>query len=363
MLPLVVLKVAEYTEKNGLNLYSPLAFAMVGFLFVAALDDLESAKVCGEASLAILPRCHYPAIYSRLIEIAYVYALHWTMPIQSTLKPLLKGYKVGMRNGSVEGAFWCIYFFLEHSFWSGGTLAPIYADFQTYIRQANEYDAQKTVAAMKIAAHMIARLCGLADELDEANLEELCNVKGGLTLQSHLSRTRMYVACVLGEYQKAADMSLEWHAKAMKLMPAQANTLEVSFVSALSSFATARATKDKKYAKHARVCMQKLKSWVSKGCPNCVAHEALVEAEYYAWKKNRSTALRRYEAAARLAGRRGLRHIQALANERHAMYIREIGDDLQDADYRLKQALSLYKEWGASHKVELICRLSRMPNL
>ncbi|KAL3916102.1 MAG: hypothetical protein SGILL_005333 [Bacillariaceae sp.] len=303
------------------------------WLFVAALDDLETAKLCGEAGLAILYRCNYPALYAR------------------TLKPLLKGYRVGMRNGSVEGAFWCIYFFLEHSFWSGGLLAPIYTDFQTYIRQGNEYDAQKHVAAMKIAAYMIGRLCGHADELDEAALEELCNVKGGLTLQCHLNRAKMYVACVLGEHKKAADLSLEWHAKCMKLMPGQVNSLEVTFVSAFSSFVMARASKDTKYAKHARACMQKIRSWVSKGCPNCVAHEALLEAEYYSWKKNRGAAIQRYEVAAVLAGRRGLRHIQAMANERHALYISEIGDDPQDANYRLKQAIALYKEWGATHKV------------
>ena len=173
-------------------------------------------------------------------------------------------------------------------------------------------------------------------------------------MQCVLTRTKMYVACVLGEHRKAADMSLEWHAKILKLLPAQANTLEVTFVSALSSFAVARETRNKKYAKHARACMQKIKGWVSKGCPNCVAHEALLEAEYYAWKKNRGLALRRYEAAALLAGRRGLRHIQAMANERHALYVNEIGSDMQESEYRWKQAVSLFHEWGASHKVDLL---------
>ena len=355
MFPLTVLKIAEYTEANGLNPYSSLSWAMVGLLFVAALDDLETAKLCGEASLTILRRCPLPTIQARLIMIAYVYVLHWTMPMKSCLKPLLAGYEVGMRNGNIDGAFWDIYFFLEFSIWSGGSLAPIYADFLTYIRQAADYDAQKSITAMKITAHMIARLRGIADESDEAALEELCNVKGGETLQCVLSRTKMYVACVLGEHQKAADLSLEWHAKVMKLLPAQANTLEVTFISSLSCFAMARQTKDKKYAKHAKACMQKIKGWVSKGCPNCVAHEALLEAEYYAWKKDRGTALRRYEAAALLAGRRGLRHIQAMANERFALYVHEIGDnEHQDSEYRWKQALTLYNEWGATHKVDML---------
>ena len=68
-------------------------------------------------------------------------------------------------------------------------------------------------------------------------------------------------------------------------------------------------------------------------------------------KKNKGLALRSYESAALLAGRRGLIHVQALANERFAIYLEEIGDT-QEAEYRFKEAITLYQEWGATLKVQ-----------
>ena len=79
--------------------------------------------------------------------------------------------------------------------------------------------------------------------------------------------------------------------------------------------------------------------------------EALLEAESLALKNNRGMAFRSFESAALLAGRRGLTQIQALANERFAVYLEEIGNE-QDAEYRLKAATTLYREWGATAKVE-----------
>lgn len=314
----------------------------------------DYARQCLRASLDHTDENLFEAT-GKLAEIGTLFAALSTCNPKSfcSLFTQLEGYAIGMQMGTLDSAFWNIYFFLEFSIWSGATLAPIYSDFMTYMLQAEDYDAQKSLAAMKITSHMVARLRGLADESDEVHLEELCSFKGGETLECVLRRTQMYVACILGEHQKAADMSLEWHAKIMKLLPGQANTMETTFISALSCFAVSRRSNDKKYLKHARACMQKIKGWVAKGCPNCVAHEALLDAENYAVKKKRWTALGRYEVAALLAGRRGLLHIQALVNERFAIYLDEIGNR-HDAEYRWKEAMTLYSEWNATFKVELL---------
>jgi len=64
-------------------------------------------------------------------------------------------------------------------------------------------------------------------------------------------------------------------------------------------------------------------------------------------------ACQRYESAVLLAGRRGLTQIQALANERFAVYLEEIGN-ITEARHRLNEAIKLYSEWGAFAKARQI---------
>ena len=68
-------------------------------------------------------------------------------------------------------------------------------------------------------------------------------------------------------------------------------------------------------------------------------------------KKERGDLRVKFEQAILLSGRRGLTHLQALSNERLAIYMEEIGDDVE-ALYRYEQAIQLYSEWGAKAKVE-----------
>ena len=76
-----------------------------------------------------------------------------------------------------------------------------------------------------------------------------------------------------------------------------------------------------------------------------------MEAEIRALKKEKALAVRSYEVAVLLAGRRGLVHLQGLANERFANYLQEVGDS-EEARYRYAQAQSLYSDWGATTKVD-----------
>ena len=49
----------------------------------------------------------------------------------------------------------------------------------------------------------------------------------------------------------------------------------------------------------------------------------------------------------------GLVNQHALVNERYADYMAERGDT-NEAEYRYKNAISLYEEWGAKAKVKLV---------
>jgi hypothetical protein len=79
-----------------------------------------------------------------------------------------------------------------------------------------------------------------------------------------------------------------------------------------------------------------------------VAHSRATRAT---WTRKNQKALKNYEVAVLLAGRRGLVNLQALCNERFADYL-VICNDINEASYRFNEAIRLYEEWGAWKKVE-----------
>lgn len=303
-----------------------------------------------------MKRGNYPALQARCTQMAYVYALHWTMPVKDCIEPLLAGYEIGIKTGSIDSAFWCICFHLEYSIYTGAPLESLLEDLNTFIRHMGDYNATKPLLLLRFTQFALTRLINPnRTGANEDYLAKCCEEEGEEAMVVCFPMRQMYAFSILGEHQKVADMSLEWWARIMKVLPAQVNLIETSFVGALSCMALLhqdiKKSKKKKYLKHAKDCHAKIKNWTRKGCPNSVVHEALLDAEMMAVKKEPGLARKNFETAALLAGRRGLTHLQALSNERFAIYLEEIGDD-QDAEYRYSEALKLYQAWGANAKVQ-----------
>jgi hypothetical protein len=78
---------------------------------------------------------------------------------------------------------------------------------------------------------------------------------------------------------------------------------------------------------------------------------AFLDTEWAVLKKQKGDLRVKFEQVILMAGRRGLTHLRALANERLAIYMEEIGDDVESL-YRYEQAVQLYAEWGAKAKTD-----------
>lgn len=287
-----------------------------------------------------------------------------------------------MTTGTLYGAFYCVGFYVEFCLWTAVELTSLHADCATYLQQMDDYDSLKHAAFLNTTRHMISRLIGFTDDSDEGDYEALFLEKNDIPMMCALRRAQIYVGCFLGDHQKVADLCLEWQPIIKETLISQVSILEITFASSLSCMALLRQSDGRgprKYMKMAAKCKQQIKSYVAKSCPNSVARKyrgrpiacvlryhgshiplfwfmnntdaALLDAEWAVLKKEKGDLRVKYEQAVLLAGRRGLTHLQALANERLALYAEEIHDDAE-AFYRYEQALSLYSEWGAKAKVD-----------
>jgi len=245
---------------------------------------------------------------------------------------MLEGYEIGMKTGSIDSAFWCICFHQECSICTGAPLKSLLEDLKTFTRQMGDCNAEKQLLLLRLTQSALTKLVDPNHEgSNEECLTTIFKKEGEEAMAVAFPMWQMHACCFLREHKKVADMSLEWWAKIMKILPAQVNRIKTSFVGALSCMALLRPdtknSKKKKHMKHAQECYAKIQSWTRKRCPNSVIHEALLDAEWMAVRKELSLARKNYETAALLAGRRGFAHLQALSNERFAMHLREIGDN------------------------------------
>ena len=98
-LPLVAFKCLNWTMKHGYCDYSSVTFACVGLIMTGAINDLPGGSKYCEQALTLLERSKSHTTASRTIFCVYGFSFAYTKPIRSLLKPLLRGYDIGLQMG------------------------------------------------------------------------------------------------------------------------------------------------------------------------------------------------------------------------------------------------------------------------
>jgi tetratricopeptide (TPR) repeat protein len=193
----------------------------------------------------------------------------------------------------------------------------------------------------------------LGDVFDEDVYMQHYRETKDVVFQSLIHRNKMYAACYFGEHEEGASLALTVGEEFLEHLPGQSACVLVTFANGLACYAMLRKTGERKYRRMAKRCRKRIKEWVKKGNPNCLHYEAFLDAEHKACKGQKLAAVHDYKVAIRFAGRRGILHDHALANERLGEFLLECGD-FDEANYRFEKAVALYSEWGADSKVELL---------
>ena len=365
LLPVMICEMDRRMTKKGMTPYSALAYSLLGIIFNGVLEDFDGGRICGEKAVAVMKRCGVMSVEPRCRFICNTYIFHWKKPLQQCRQNLLEAYRVGMKTGDLDSACFALYHYLEAGLFTGQLLDDLDADFRVYTRQMLDYNM---IYHWKISSFCWQALANLRIVLqtgdptvltgevynEEVELEQM-HSEGDIVVEANFRRIQMLVSGYFASYQKAADIAITWGEKSNALLPGQPGCVEVLFIGSLSCFAICSRTREgKKYRDLGIKFAKKLKGWMEKGNPNCVAHDALLDAEKSRALGSQSAVVSKlYETATLLAGRRGLIHVQALANERFASFLLE-QQNREDGSYRLKESLNLYTEWGAMRKVEML---------
>ena len=153
-----------------------------------------------------------------------------------------------------------------------------------------------------------------------------------------------------GDYLKGADLALLAGDDFGKTYPGFYFGFE-PFPRGMCLYIAAKRTAKKKYWKAASKVRSTYQDWVKKGGVNFVHMLLLLDAEDAAMRRNDKLALEMYEKAIQSAARAGFVQNTALATERYAAFLEELGR-LEDAKYYRSKSADYYREWGAYRKVE-----------
>jgi hypothetical protein len=124
----------------------------------------------------------------------------------------------------------------------------------------------------------------------------------------------------------------------------------------ISSFVAARKTtgrSKKQIRKIALSIRKRVKDWIDKGNPNVAHLDAFFDAEASLLNGRDFSAIKHYKVAIIKAARGGLMMDAGQFSEIFGEYLLENGD-IEEAAYRLKEAVKYYREFGAFRKVILI---------
>ena len=360
IMPLCIVTSVKWTRRYGYTEYSAPAMAWNGLLLGSFMGDWDGGHAFGQACLEIAKNLDETVSRSNLI--AYTYVVHFLLPFEKCIDPLLEAYENGLSTGDVESAMWSIFFYL-HLHWLIGTgVERLLRDGTAYSRIMKDFgQIQQHRGASYwtqlfenlVAGPETSKLNGSAYN-EDIGVPEMENA-GDFVQLSAFYIAKLSACGFFGDFLEGADLAVKHTDNILKFLPGQAVLTSMLFMSGLCCYAMATTTKEAKFNRHAEKCRKKLKQWVRHGNPNCLHYESLLDAEKERYRGNKWLCVKHYESAILLAGRRGLTQYQALGNERFASYWRSVGNE-EEAEYRFQESLRLYRDWGVNHKVELLLK-------
>jgi len=360
MYKLAVTRVVQTTLLHGSFDVSGVVLAMLGWMAMFVLGDIETARYIGERALQVQEKSKSEVGKAKVFTFLSTFIFYHVKPLQSSLKPLLESYQSGMRTGDKSYAMWCLlYHNVFFPFMIGKPLKLIEEQCQASISLMLDLKELEQAACLRSFWQLCLNLMGLSDNTVEfvGKAMNENNFAG-----SHFSRTFLLVAKSIAynlfvEYELGANQGIEKGLERFfKVKGGIFVTMMFMYHQALSLYAAARNNNKKKgeYRTQANHIRKKLISSLKSGNPNIIHYVSLLNAENAAVenKKNQQEhAIKLYKSAIITSARGGYAMDAGLAHERFADFLLNKIGDTQEAKYHIEEAIRCYNGWGAMGKV------------
>ena len=360
---LVATRQVRWTLRYGLDTWSPLAFTGYGTIMIATHGDFDSGNKCAELAISMLDRLRgNSSVVADTLRGANFLMLPWRNPIQNTLKPLESGFELGMKAGDTECACHCLSTLAITKIALGKPLPDIDEDCRSYVQIMEDLKGYEMAGIVRIEWQMVLNLMGqssvahilVGEVADEFAMMKVASEKGNGMVLTSIDACKSFLYAHLGEHERGAALALKIGDKYIKALPGVNFAMWETFCRAMSLYAMARKTQQRKYKKAAAQIRKTVKAWYDGGNPNVYHHLWILNAEHAASVKrsDEMTVRAMYGEAISVAAKRGFIHDAAMACESFAELVQVT--DPEESSFRLRMAINFYEAWGATHKVEIL---------
>lgn len=358
LLILSVTRMVQITLKYGISSVSGPAYASLGLVTAAILQDYDTASFFAETGMTIQKRTNSKYNESITIHTANFAALPWTKPLQACIPSFLEAYNCGAQSGNTSYSMWALSMY--HLFvptQMGKPLTSIEENLSRSIAQMEELQQEDQALYMRMQGQMVLNLMGKSDETVLLK-GQLFDSEGWVPATPNHSAVLEYQQLSLfvyfKDFEKGADLALSYGNQFAQNFPAHFLCQSETFLRGMCLFAMARLTNKRKYKYPARHILKTISKWLENGNPNVQHYYCLLSAENAALNRKYKVAEAFYKESIVLAGRTGNLSHAALSNERYSDFLCNVVPDRDEAQYRLDEALKYYRDWGAKAKVEML---------
>jgi histidine kinase len=279
----------------------------------------------------------------------------WSAPHAKTLETLQRAHKAGMEVGDIESGFRNWFMTNYQAYATGYPLGQVETSGAELVEQLQLYGVDAVLCIVLEIRIPILYLAGRADKpLNWDEIEKVC------PMMNDSSDTYRLLCAYLGRLELSIFFRELDVANRIAEKMASVGTHYSSYVclthriyfSGLAASGMARKTGLRKYIKRAHAFATEMRRITRSKGLNALHKALMLEADLLACKSQNVAKIQdAYDEAIASAMKAGHTHLAALGSEIAAEYFVQNGDEFPAGTY-FSQARDLYRDWGATAKVE-----------
>ncbi len=356
--PVVAIKSLEISLRYGISCESVLAYAILGFMHIGVLGDINKGYALGNLALRLADRFDNAKLRVNILMIVNFFIKPWREHYAKLLGNVEKAIGIGIENGSLEDAAHCAYIYCSGGFRVGWELPELHEKMTQYSELIRKIKHESALRLLSIFHQTVLNLMGrspdpcllVGDVFDENIMLPVfkeANDRSGMCVTYLNKATLCYI---FEEYSKALENIIlaRKHVSGILGTPAIPT---LNFYDSLARLSVYDKSKQKIHLWKVHLNQRKLRKWAKHAPMNFLHKYILVKAEQLRIKGRYELAGELYEQAITLARENAYQNEEALANELAGkFYISWSNLDL--ARTKIVDAHYCYKKWGATAKVE-----------
>ncbi|WP_322520687.1 diguanylate cyclase [Guyparkeria halophila] len=361
LFPYLVLRAVNLSLRHGNCPESAFAYAAYGMLLCGDLDDPAAGHEYGRIGLAINERLDDITLRARVIYVYAMFVHHWNEH-WSTLTPWFhEGIEAGYQSGDL---LYLAYSAQDCVIWDPTLDLPeATRRHEENLEIVRECDYRDSLDSATLFLQMQYALQGRTEHvcsLNDPQFDEAACLAGMHDRQfmTGVANYHIYKAevCFLhGQAGQALD-HLQDQARLIRSamsLPQLVRFYLIDFLANVTCFPERADQTEDPVAQRLQRDLGRIRRWAD-NCPENFRHlQYLMEAELDAVAGEPSAAMERFDAAIAAAGESGFSRDEAMACERAAIYLLNLGRQRAAEGY-LRAAHRLYSRWGARRKVALL---------